>query len=205
MTSAGSTKPPPAPRRSASARPRGRARREALLDAVLQIVAERGTDAVTHRRVAEVAGLPLASTTYWFDSREHLLTAALELAAERDIARLRAHVERAPDDAEPVALAVSAVVSPTDPIRSSLVTTYALLLEAARRPVLRDVAQRWTAAYLDAIGELLERAGSRRPRADAELLLAAADGLLIEQLASGHSADLQPHLVRLARSLIASS
>ena len=71
----------------AAPRPRGAARREALLEAVLRIVAEVGADAVTHRRVAEVAGLPLASTTYWFDSKEHLLTAALELAAERDIAR----------------------------------------------------------------------------------------------------------------------
>src|ERR1700759_3036066 len=69
-------------------RPRGAGRREGLLEAVLRIVAEVGPDAVTHRRVAEVAGLPLASTTYWFDSKEHLLTAALELAAERDTARL---------------------------------------------------------------------------------------------------------------------
>ena len=51
-------------------------------------MAEVGPDAVTHRRVAEVAQLPLASTTYWFESKEHLLTAALELAAERDTARL---------------------------------------------------------------------------------------------------------------------
>ena len=71
------------------ARPRGAARRESLLQAVLKIVADVGADAVTHRRVAEVAGLPLASTTYWFDSKEHLLTAALELAAERDMARLQ--------------------------------------------------------------------------------------------------------------------
>ena len=67
-------------RRGAKPAPRGPARREALLEAVLQLVADVGADAVTHRRVAEVAGLPLASTTYWFASKEHLLTAALELA-----------------------------------------------------------------------------------------------------------------------------
>ena len=65
-------------------------RREALLEATLRIVADTGADAVTHRRVAEVAQLPLASTTYYFDSKEELLTAALELAAERDMARLHA-------------------------------------------------------------------------------------------------------------------
>jgi len=74
-------------------RPRGPARREALLEAVLAIVAEVGAEAVTHRRVAERAGLPLASTTYWFDSKEDLLTAALELAAERDVAPTDAEID----------------------------------------------------------------------------------------------------------------
>jgi DNA-binding transcriptional regulator YbjK len=198
--------PKNAPSQSAkNPRPRGLARREALLEAVLHIVAELGTDAVTHRRVAEVAKLPLASTTYWFESKEHLLTAALELAAERDIIRLREHVTAAPVGAAPLELAVSAIVSTADPIRSSLITTYALLLEAARRPALRDIAQRWTHAYLDTIGQLLEQAGSSRPRDDAELLLAAADGLVIEQLASGQASDLPPRLVRLGRALLAPS
>ncbi|MEO6858143.1 MAG: hypothetical protein ABI323_06090 [Solirubrobacteraceae bacterium] len=183
-------------------RPRGLARREALLDAVLRIVAELGTDAVTHRRVAEEAELPLASTTYWFDSKEHLLTAALELAAERDLGRLRDHVSAAGGETDPLTLAVSTILAPAGPSRSSLITTYALLLEAARRPVLREIAQRWTAAYLETIGVLLKRAGSRAPQADAELLLAAADGLIIEQLASGQSSDIQPRLIRLAGALL---
>ena len=82
--------PPDAEVPSRTVRPRGAARREALLEATLRIVADTGADAVTHRRVAEVAQLPLASTTYYFDSKEQLLTAALELAAERDLARLHA-------------------------------------------------------------------------------------------------------------------
>src|SRR5271166_2972002 len=89
------------------ARPRGAARREALLDAALRILAETGADAVTHRRVAEVAGLPLASTTYWFTSKEHLLTAALERASERDVARLEAVLSAAGDDiADPLGIAI---------------------------------------------------------------------------------------------------
>lgn len=188
--------------RTGATRPRGPARREALLDAVLRIVAELGTDAVTHRRVAEEAELPLASTTYWFESKEHLLTAALELAAERDIGRLRDHVSAGLGPTDPLELAVSAILTPAEPSRSSLITTYALLLEAARRPGLREIAQRWTAAYLDTIGVLLKRAGSRTPRADAELLLAAADGLIIEHLASGQSSELEPQLIRLAGALL---
>ena len=189
------------------ARPRGAARREALLDAVLRVVAEAGADAVTHRRVADVAGLPLASTTYWFKSKEHLLTAAFERAADRDIERLRADLGDAPERApDPVGLAVGAILGPSDALgqtsRGWLLATYALMLEAARRPALREVTERWTDAYLETLPPLLAAAGSRHPRADAALLLAAADGLLIDQLASGHASDLGPQLRRLADALV---
>jgi TetR/AcrR family transcriptional regulator, regulator of biofilm formation and stress response len=186
------------------ARPRGAARRDALLDAVLEVVAEVGVDAVTHRRVAEVAGLPLASTTYWFESKEHLLTAALERAAERDIERLRAVVLDAPD-ADPLATVVRAILGPaeeTQTCRAWLLATYALMLEAARRPALREITTRWTEAYLQALAPMLAAAGSNRPRSDAELVVAAADGLLIEQLGSGDSSDLAPRLRRLADALV---
>lgn len=190
-------------------RPRGAARRETLLEAVLRIVAEVGADAVTHRRVAEVAGLPLASTTYWFDSKEHLLTAALELAAERDVGRLHALVAARSDETDPLAVALDAILEPLQgnlqASRGSLVATYALLLEAARRPALQAVARRWTDAYLDMLGRLFEDAGSKQARADAELLLAAADGLLIEQLGSGDTTDLRPRLKRLAAALVANA
>jgi len=187
-------------------RPRGAARREALLEAVLRIVAEVGADAVTHRRVAEMAGLPLASTTYWFDSKEHLLTAALEFAADRDVVRLHTLAAELAGDAGTVEAIVTAIVEPLDDglqaSRGSLMATYALLLEAARRPALRAVARRWTDAYIDTVGGLLQRAGSARPREDAQLLLGAADGLLIEQLASGEACDLRPQLRRLATALL---
>ena len=188
-------------------RPRGAARREALLDAVLRIVAEAGVDAVTHRRVAEVAELPLASTTYWFESKDHLLTAALELAAQRDTARLHEFIAARLDVADdPLELAVAAILDPIDQApqasRGSLLATYALLLEAARRPSLQSVTREWTDAYLNVLQRLLKVAGSSHPRADADLLLAVADGLLIGQLASGKAGDLAPELRRLAGALV---
>jgi DNA-binding transcriptional regulator YbjK len=189
------------------ARPRGAARRDALLDAVLEVVAEVGVEAVTHRRVAEVAGLPLASTTYWFESKEHLLTAALERAAERDIERLRTFLDEARKPAaDPLATVVHAILGHTEEstqtCRSWLLATYALMLEAARRPALREVTTRWTDAYLEALAPLLAAAGSNQPRSDAELVVAAADGLLVEQLASDDASELAPRLRRLADALV---
>ncbi len=194
---------------AAPARPRGAARRLALLQATLTIVAEVGADAVTHRRVAQAAGLPLASTTYWFDSKEQLLTAAIELAAERDIARIEALISGRAGGENPIALAVDGVLEPLDDerpgSRTSLLAAYSLLLEAARRPALRAIAVRWSEAYTGALATLLEAAGSRQPRADAQLLMAAYDGLLLEQLAAGVSANLSSRLRRLIRALLESS
>ncbi len=187
-------------------RPRGTARRDLLLDAVIQIVAEVGADAVTHRRVAEAADLPLASTTYWFESKEHLLTAALERAADRDIARLQTFISDAPGGSDPIELAVDAILDPLNETgqtsRGSLLATYALLLEAARRPTLRAVTRRWTDAYLDALGHVLRLAGSHDPPGDASLLLGAADGLLVAQLATGEQSDLAAQLRRLTAALV---
>ncbi|HLH66004.1 MAG TPA: hypothetical protein VKV27_09890 [Solirubrobacteraceae bacterium] len=196
------------PRRpeGAIARPRGAARRDALLEAVLSIVAETGAEAVTHRRVAEVAGLPLASTTYWFSSKEQLLTAALELAAERDTQRLLDWAASSTrGDLDPLDAVVGAIVdcdADGPAKRGSMIAVYALMLEAARRPALRGIARRWTEAYLLTLSSLLSQAGSRAPREHAELLLGAADGLLIEQLAMGVQDDVRPRLRRLAAALV---
>ena len=194
--------------RSANSRPRGAARRELLLDAVLRILADTGADAVTHRRVAAVARLPLASTTYWFDSKEQLLTAALELAAQRDVARLQDLARPLADRAVTVDAIVDAIVDPVDAAhpsnRGSLMATYALMLEAARRPALQELSRRWTDAYVDTCGALLARAGSRRPREDARLLVATADGLTIDRLAGGGTTDPRPQLRRVARALLES-
>jgi DNA-binding transcriptional regulator YbjK len=186
-----------------SQRPRGAARREALLEAVLEIVAEVGAEAVTHRRVAEQAQLPLASTTYWFDSKEDLLTAALELAARRDVARLHELADRL-RERDPVQAVLDAVLDPIDEPsrRASLMASYALVLEAARRPAMQELARRWTDAYLETVGELMQRAGSARPREDARLILSAADGLLLEQLAAGDAENPRPALARLVHILI---
>jgi TetR/AcrR family transcriptional regulator, regulator of biofilm formation and stress response len=191
-------------------RPRGAARREALLEATLRIVADTGADAVTHRRVAEVAQLPLASTTYYFDSKEELLTAALELAAERDMARLHAiaddrrRLPASPDDAVAAAMGPSGEQHDPAAGRRSLLASYTLLLEAARRPALQALTRRWTEAYLTTIAELLQRAGSAAPDEDAQVLLAAVDGMLIAQLSTGEPTDPRPQLQRLARMLTVS-
>src|SRR5919106_7033057 len=79
--------------------PKGEARREAILRATLALIGERGLDAVTHRAVAERAGVPLSATTYWFASKDELLQETLLLAAREEVERLeRLVVDLAPQE-----------------------------------------------------------------------------------------------------------
>lgn len=56
---------------------RSRLRRDELLAAAIELFAEGGARAVTHRAVARRAGLPPATTTYYFASIDELLREAL--------------------------------------------------------------------------------------------------------------------------------
>src|SRR5690349_22935278 len=71
---------------TAATTPKGERRRAALVEAAAELLVEGGFDAVRHRAVAERAGLPLASTTYYFDSLDELVTAAVELHGRAELA-----------------------------------------------------------------------------------------------------------------------
>lgn len=87
-------------------------------------------------------------------------------------------------------------------LRGSMIATYVLLLEAARRPAPQGVARCSTDAYLETVGGLLALPGSTDPPGEAELLIAATDGLRIEQLTAAMGGDLAPRLRRFATALV---
>lgn len=190
------------------ARPvRGEARRDLILDAAITVLGQEGLAALTHRRVAAEAGLPLAATTYWFASKDELLLNAYRRAAERDIARVRSVAAEAEgkDVADALADVLGAELADG---RTALVACFTMWVEAARRPELREIEAGWTEAYEDVIEGLLRAAGSREPRVDARLLTATVDGLLLGMLARGGAGqdareELRPQLRRLVGALTA--
>src|ERR1700757_734856 len=72
--------------RAIHARSSAEGRRNEILEAALRIVADGGPDAITFRRVADRAQVPLGSLTYYFDSREDLLREAFRLYLSEAIA-----------------------------------------------------------------------------------------------------------------------
>src|SRR5690625_3773311 len=71
----------PGPRMSARKDPEGR--RRTMVEAAVQEMTEHGLGALTHRRVAERAQVPLGATTYYFATLDDLRVAALEAIAAR--------------------------------------------------------------------------------------------------------------------------
>jgi TetR/AcrR family transcriptional regulator, regulator of biofilm formation and stress response len=166
--------------------PKGSARREHILRATLELIGEHGTDAVTHRAVAERAGLPLSATTYWFESKDELLQETLLLANREEVERLeRLVLDLAPRefDVREWARAVSEALATdlaADPIRHVAFTE--LVLEGTRRPQVAEEVARWHAAHLRLAELGLRAAGAPDPRADAPLVVAAITGFILGQL-----------------------
>jgi TetR/AcrR family transcriptional regulator, regulator of biofilm formation and stress response len=173
----------------ARARPaRGNERRLALLDATLEVIGAEGVDAVTHRRVADVAGVPLGSTTYWFSSRQAMLTEALEHFARADIANARERFRRVlagrPSRRRLVDEFVAYLMPQLGPGRANTIAQYALLEQASREPELEPVVRDWTEAWQAALAEVFTELGARRPELEARMFLAMLDGLSLVQLAA---------------------
>ena len=192
--------------------PRGEARRAYLLEAALRIIAATGPEALTHRALAEEAGLPLAATTYWFTSKEELVAEAYRLAAARDVERAAQLADALAEEEGLLSGALlserlsALVAGELDGDRAGLLAGYALCLEAARRPELREISSAWTDAYRALASQLMAQAGSSRPDADGELLAAVLDGLLLDQLARSaedfERSVLRPAVERLVGALL---
>lgn len=65
-----------------------------ILDAVVSVAANDGMDALTHRSVAQSAGVSVAATTYFFASKADLLIGAVEELRRRGQAIVNAHLDK---------------------------------------------------------------------------------------------------------------
>ena len=165
---------------------RGTARREALLDAAVRLLARHGARAVTHRAVAEEAGTTHGAPRYYFATRSQLLDEALRRLAAAQVARVEALL-RAPREPDPHARAARLAHELGGPLtgdRDETIARYELFLEAARRPALRPAIEAWGAAHTALLAAELRAAGADDPHTDAELLLNVINGLLLVQVAT---------------------
>jgi TetR/AcrR family transcriptional regulator, regulator of biofilm formation and stress response len=165
---------------------KGRPRRELLLEVTIELIAREGVDAVTHRRVAQLAEVPLGSTSYYFSSREEMLVEALATFGRQEIASLRARLTdlpvRRPSGRRYVDELLEFLAPQLGDDHWRTVAQYALLCEAARRPELAPVVREWTQQWWTVLEEVFVALKAPDPALEAKMLLAMLDGFLLEQL-----------------------
>jgi DNA-binding transcriptional regulator YbjK len=168
---------------TAASTPKGERRRLALVEAAAALLADGGFDAVRHRAVAERAGLPLASTTYYFRSLDDLVMAAVEHGARAELAVLRQALDGAGDGAF-VELFLDALLGPrrTGPDFDAVLVRYERFVAAGRRPWLGPL-MRGLRAELDALlADMARRFGRSADPDELARLVAVVDGAVISAL-----------------------
>lgn len=118
-------------------------RRERILDAAIEVIAEHGVAGTTHRLIARAADVPLGSLTYHFTGLDELLGQAFTRLAERLSRAYAAHF----DGVRTLDGLVEAV---TDMVHGNVgadpgewAVSYELYLAALRDPALRTVTEEW--------------------------------------------------------------
>ncbi|WP_405799529.1 TetR/AcrR family transcriptional regulator [Streptomyces sp. NBC_01506] len=171
---------------------KGARRREELLEAAVEVLAEQGVAGLTHRAVTERAGCPYTSVSYFFGTIDQLAVAAVQFIA----GNLDTHMETLAQRFE------TGGVSPADVAAefSTLLTRYSQALELARYEVLLHAVR--NPEQSDALSGIVRRmehvaevalraAGARRPEAGARAFAALAEGLNLHHLVSPRPDDVE--------------
>ncbi|MFD0004348.1 TetR/AcrR family transcriptional regulator [Streptomyces sp. NPDC127178] len=155
-------------------------RRERIIAATLDLIAEEGIARVSHRKIAVRAGVPLGSMTYHFSGMDDLLREAFSRFTDHIVAVFDAHLS-APANPDQARQAVADLVHMlSEGSGRDLVLTQELYTLAARQSAYRELTHEWmrrsrvhlekhfdpdTARQLDALieGLTLHRALSRQP------------------------------------------
>jgi DNA-binding transcriptional regulator YbjK len=182
------------------------ARRRAILEAARRVVARGGTDSLTHRSVAAEAGVPLGSTTYYFESREALLHetflshvdlvySALSSLAQRFRLETGAGIVEFLIEFERCVL-----LDPT-----LIPVEYEFIVAAGRNPALAAEVNAYEHTQTSILAEALERLGAAQAVDAARILMSVVRGYELEGITRSRrvEADLRRRLERVVTALIA--
>ncbi|KEI44623.1 TetR/AcrR family transcriptional regulator [Saccharopolyspora rectivirgula] len=173
---------------TAASTPKGERRRQALVAAAAQLLSEGGFDAVRHRAVAERAGLPLASTTYYFSSLDELIAAAVEYESRRELDAGRERLaELGPQQLsteEAIELMLDLLLGQESRQRGveAVLLRYERLVGSPRRPYLAPLMRKLSAELHELLAEIFTRTGLSVDRERLDQLVALVDGAVVNAL-----------------------
>jgi DNA-binding transcriptional regulator YbjK len=162
----------------------GQARRSAVLEAAVKVIAEGGIGAATHRAIAARAQVSLSTTSYFFTSIDELIAEAMELTAQRLIAA----VDDITTDITNTPMTLDEMIDRYVDLLVGLPSTnlaaeFAIYLQSAFRPELRPLARRLMLAFEETTVAVLRAAGAADPDAGARPVIALIDGFALQRFA----------------------
>jgi DNA-binding transcriptional regulator YbjK len=166
-------------------------RRDRIIDACLDVIAESGVAGASHRRIAEAAGVPLGSMTYYFDGIDGLFREAFTRFGTEISERFEKRMAAASDVESAREAVVAIILQDVFGNARELVLSHELYTLAAREPAYRALTTAWmrrsraalerhfdpqTARMLDALieGLSIHRALDDEDRDPAEVAVAVA-------------------------------
>jgi AcrR family transcriptional regulator len=176
-------------------------RRTEILDTALVVLAEHGMRGLTHRAVDQAAGLPAGSTSYYFRTRDALVSGCVRRLLELDKPEVRIGDKpaepRKPAEPkeldEPGSKDLDMLVDQATEACVRMVTTgahrtrarYELALQAIRSPALHKEMVEAGSRLRGLIAALLDGLGVSEPERAAEEIAAVMDGLVFTALVRG--------------------
>lgn len=138
------------------------ARRTLIVDTAIDILAETGSGAVTHRQVDERARLPPGTTSNYFRTRLALLEATATRVAElhwEGVAALQQLTGQSGNRAAVATIMMNLISNPDDGVRRRMLARYELFLEGTRRPELQPILNDIASAAIKSASLLLAWGG----------------------------------------------
>lgn len=163
-------------------------RRQRLLEEALRLVSESGLGAVTHRSVEQAAGAPHGSVTYWFGSREGLISALVDWLcdeSERQVRLIATPVQEQIASGRTVDIdAIAAALSGwMDSAAAHHIARMELELQGAREPAHAERMTRAAEVFWEMCAAIAEGLGSEDPDRDGRAMAVMLDGVLLDRLA----------------------
>lgn len=127
-------------------------RRQRIIDAAVDVIADVGVAGTTHRKVAVQAGVPLGSLTYHFTGLDELLHAAFEQVAELGFRDTLDRLSAASSQDEAIEAVVDVISGNLWSSPRMLLLSYELYLYAARHPETTAIMRGWMDRSRAALG-----------------------------------------------------
>lgn len=128
---------------TAHARRHDPGRRDRIIDACLDVIAEHGVAGTSHRRVAAAADVPLGSMTYHFDGMDELLRASFRRFAGEVASTFERRLAAASTPEQAREAVVALITEDVFGTRRDLVLTHELYTLAARDERYRELTSEW--------------------------------------------------------------